>query len=150
MEASNTNGSHVGRMDGSNTIILLLGGGKPPLCQAIYAHYLLHLHDLMVVKNKQEIEEVYANITQMAIHNGMLQDSLSKLDPDSVYSVEGQGFQLIPTVHHHYHHHYVYQEQNEKHNDTHQDEIQHSSYHDHLHERHLIKPCARFLRGSYS
>jgi hypothetical protein len=131
----------------SNTVSYhqIPGGGKAPLCQTIYAHYLLHLHDLMLVMYKQEIEAVYANITQTAIHNGMLQDSLSKVDPDSVYSVEGQGFQLMPTVHRHDQHPL---EQNEKQKDTyHDDEIKHSSYH-HLHERHLNKPCTRFLRGS--
>lgn len=135
---------------GTTARIIILAGGKAPLCQTIYAHYLLHLHDVIVVTHKKEIEEVYTNITQTAIHNGMLQDSLSKVDPDSVYSVEGQGFQLIPIVHHHHHHqdqhqHQYQQEQKEGKDGTNNNEIQHSPYH---HERRLNKPCTRFLRGT--
>lgn len=76
------------------------GGGYHPMCQTIFAHYLLHLHDLEV-GDKAKLEEVYVNITQSAIHNGMLEDSLDALDPDSEYIVEAAGPLISPTVHTH-------------------------------------------------
>lgn len=74
------------------------GGGHAPKCQTIYAHYLLHLHDLDV-SHKGKIEEVYVNITQAAIDNGMLQDALVRRDPDSVYIVEAAGPRVRPPEH---------------------------------------------------
>ena len=71
------------------------------MCQTIFAHYLLHLHDLDV-GDKEKLEEVYANITESAIHNGMLEDSLDKVDPDSDYIVEAAGPRVPPTVHKHH------------------------------------------------
>ena len=71
------------------------------MCQTIFAHYLLHLHDLDV-GDKEKLEDVYTNITQSAIHNGMLQDSLEEVNPNSDYIVEGAGPQVTPTVHKHH------------------------------------------------
>lgn len=61
----------------------------------------MHLRDLDVA-HKAEIEEVYVNITEAAIDNGMLEDALLKVDPDSVYVVEGAGPRVRPTVHKHH------------------------------------------------
>lgn len=83
------------------TLYVRLGGGHHPLCQTVFAHYLLHLHDLDV-GDKKKLEEVYSNITQIAIHNGMLQDSLEEINPNSDYIVEGAGPRVTPTVHEHH------------------------------------------------
>lgn len=77
------------------------GGGHAPICQTIYGHYLLRLEELDVV-HKAQLEEVYVNVTQAAIDNGMLQDSLDSIDRDSVYLVEGAGPRVQPTVHKHH------------------------------------------------
>lgn len=85
----------------TSSICLHQGGGHHPLCQTIYAHYLLHLHDLDV-GDKEKLEGIYTNITQSAIHNGMLQDSLEEINPNSDYIVEGAGSRVLPTVHKHH------------------------------------------------
>ena len=59
------------------------------------------MHDLDVA-HKEQIENVYVNITEAAIDNGMLEDALKRVDPDSVYVVEGAGPHVRPTVHKHH------------------------------------------------
>jgi hypothetical protein len=123
------------------TIFTDVGGGHGPNCQTVYAHYLLHLQDLDVA-HKKEIEAVYTNITQAAIHNGMLEDSLREVDPQSYYFVEGTGFRLTPVLHHHNDNNIM----NEQGGDT----AKHSPYHHryyYLRTRKLKKPCTgnRFL-----
>ncbi|CAB9498823.1 expressed unknown protein [Seminavis robusta] len=151
------------RIQNSNCPIPMMSqgeaGSQAPLCQTIYAHYMVHLmhQDLGILSEQQrkELETVYTNVTQTAIHNGMLQDSLRQLVPDSPYFVEGQGFRLTPMTHHHH--------QSDKDESTnsssnisnaeHPTTMKHySPYHHHHHERLLLnqnkKPCTRrFLRG---
>ena len=124
-------------------------GGQAPLCQTIYAHYLLHLYEINV-QHQQQLEQLYSNVTQTAIHNGMLQDQLTALVGTSVYSVEGQGFRLTPSLGPHHHHQ---QQQDDDTTTTTSTGIKHSSYHQNDEHRNLNKnknnkPCTRFLRSN--
>ena len=54
----------------------------------------------MDVNRKDVLEEVYTNVTQAAIDNGMLQDALLLRDPDSIYIVEAAAPQIRPETYH--------------------------------------------------
>lgn len=55
----------------------------------------MHLQDLDV-EHKKQITEVYVNITQAAIDNGMLEDSLLEIDPGTNFTIEGAGEHVRP------------------------------------------------------